>query len=333
MSTEQKRKKHTFSADPRIISASRRTDIPAFYSDWFMRRIEREVVAVPNPNNAHQVSWWSLAPASVKAFVFWTKDARPMFPHLDQLDSLGHNYYFQYTLNEYPRWLEPRTPHGDEALEAFRNLSRRLGPHRVVWRYDPIFFTADTDAAWHARNHRRIAEALDGYTEKCVISFLDVFRKTAGNLGSACESQGLGGFEGAVDSFTPEMRAFGDEIGENAESHGMRVATCAEAADVVSQLGPHVNQGKCIDPLLLARLEVTALEKKDTGQREACDCIASREIGMYDSCLHGCAYCYATASTDRAHRNARDKHFPESATLLGWTSDDECPPPQMVLTE
>ena len=204
---------HTLSAKSRVISASRRTDIPRFYAEWLMTRIRKGVVAVPNPNNADSVSWQSLKPETVDAIVFWTKDPRPLLPHLPELDDLGFRYYFQYTLTGYPEWLEPNTPHGSEAIDAFRETSERVGAHRVVWRYDPISFLPGLTEEWHLENHARLAADLEGLTNRCVISFLDVFRKTAGNLRRACLAHGLDSFEETGASFPSDPRAFGDTFG------------------------------------------------------------------------------------------------------------------------
>lgn len=156
-----------------ILSASRRTDIPAFYSDWFYRRVKEGRVCVRNPLNPHQVSEIPITPEVVDCIVFWTKDPAPM---LDRLEELGdYMYYSQYTLNAYDRRIEPRVPDMDQRLETFRRLAERLGKERVIWRYDPILLTGDLDPDYHARAFRRIAEELKGCTEKAVISFVDVY--------------------------------------------------------------------------------------------------------------------------------------------------------------
>ena len=325
MSTESSMH-HTLSTDRRVISASRRTDIPAFYAEWFMNRIRRGVVAVPNPNNARQISWQSLRPETVEAIVFWTKDARPLLPYLHELDDLGYRYYFQYTLTGYPAWLEPRTPHAQEALDAFLATSARVGPQRVVWRYDPIFFPPGMDERWHVERFTGIASALSGATQRCVISFLDVFRKTASNLARSCASSSLGPGGSPVRPFPLDLRGFGETLAHAARAAGIEITTCAEPPHVVEALGPGVTPGKCVDNKLLLKLGVEVSARKDSGQREACDCVRSREIGMYDSCQHGCAYCYATISTEVAAQNAIRNHHPESASLLGEVADDECPP-------
>ena len=296
-----------------------------------MTRIRRGFVAVPNPNNAAAPSWRSLRPEHVTAIVFWTKDARPLLPHLNELDDRGYHYYFQYTITGYPDWLEPGTPKGPEAVKAFLETRRSGRRHHVpvVWRYDPIFFLPGLDEDWHYGNFARIAATLRGATDRCVISFLDVFRKTAGNLGRACQTEGLGPIHEVVRPFPRDMKPFGDALAAIAGQNDMEVVTCAEAGDIVDQLGPHVAAGQCIDPELLKRAGATKPPGgKDKGQREGCGCVDSREIGMYDSCQHGCVYCYATSSSTAADRNIQTSHDPESASMLGTIPDSECPPPR-----
>lgn len=318
--------KHTWSEERTVISASRRTDIPAFYSQWFMNRVRAGFAAVPNPNNAHAVSWRSLSPRDVTAIVFWTRNAEPLLAHLSELDERGYHYYFQYTLTRYPEWLEPRTPGVDAATETMKRLSERLGPHRVVWRYDPIFCMPGLDLPWHLRAIDELAARLSGSVERCVISFLDVFRKTKSNMVKAVRQQQLGDF--AADEFSrTDLHAFGEGLAEISARYGVAFQSCAEPAGLLQALGSSVVAGKCIDDGLLRRMGLAVDNRKDQGQREACNCVASREIGMYDSCQHGCAYCYATVSGDVAIRNARARHDSRSASLLGFMPDGLCPRP------
>jgi len=322
--------KHTYTDERRVISVSRRTDVPTFYSRWFMNRIEAGVVAVPNPNNANQVSWVSLRPESVVAFVFWTKDAKPMLKHLDRLDEMGYTYYFQYTVTAFGSPLERNTPSLEASAKTFRELSRRLGKSRVVWRYDPILFTPGLDDQAQLKHIAEVAEALDGATDRLVISFLDVYRRTAANL-KRC----LGGE--SVGPFPTDWELFSSELGRIAARHGLHIQTCAEGTSMDDGNGHRVNvlqrmkdsgavPGRCIDHLLLEELlGETVDSRKDTGQREGCGCVRSRDIGMYDSCLHGCAYCYANISDDVATRKARADHHDDSATLLGRMDDGLCP--------
>ena len=296
-----------------IISASRRTDIPAFYATWFMNRVRAGACTVPNPFNPRQVSRISLRPEDVEVIVFWTRNARPLMASLDELDARGHRYYFQYTILDYPRLLETKTPPVEAAIETFRQLSERVGPERVIWRYDPILFSSLTDAAFHRKRFAWIAAQLRGCTERVVISVVDVYRKVQSRLRNLV-AQGV-----TIPDQTPEKVPDFDglmhSLVETATRCEMEIVSCAEELDLT---GYGVQPGKCIDDALIARIFGLRLDlKKDSGQRDACGCVTSRDIGMYDSCLFGCQYCYATRSFARSAANYA-AHDPESPSLLGW---------------
>jgi hypothetical protein len=292
-----------------IVSASRRTDIPAFYAEWMVRRIREGYCDVPNPVNRAQASRISLRPEDVDAIVFWTRNPRPLMPYLDELDSRGYRYYVQYTILDYPRELDPKCPSAETAVQAFRDLAARLGPSRVVWRYDPIVFTEITSPEFHQDNFRRLAEALRGHTRRVVVSIVDRYRKIEKRL------KGLEGTPAEVRPCDPGglaslMRSLAGTAAEN----GMEIVSCAEEID----LRPFgVLSGKCVDDRILAEaLGIEVPATKDPAQRKACGCVVSRDIGMYESCLFGCQYCYATKSFDQAKANF-DCHDPESPSLLG----------------
>lgn len=327
--------RHTWAKGQRVISASRRTDVPGCYSTWFMNRVRRRCVAVPNPNNAHQISWLSLRPQDVIGTVFWTKNPRPLMAHLDEFDGYGfrEKYYFQFTITAYPRLLEARTPDLEHACATFVELADRLGPSRVVWRYDPILFLDSDDPSnridevWHLHHMDDIAGRLAGAATTCVISFVDVFRKTARNMDRALEDARLAGQEVRGFRDLPvDWGVLSNGLHELSRKHGLRFQTCAESDFVLERLQGAAVAGQCIDARRLADMgaSVTRL-RKDTGQRDACGCVASREIGMYDSCLHGCAFCYANSSSDEAVRKHQREHNPESAMLLGELDDEEAP--------
>ena len=151
-----------------IISASRRTDIPAFYAEWMARRLKEGYCTVANPYNRNQVTRISLTPEDVDAIAFWTRNPRPLMLYLDELDSRGYRYYFQFTILGYPREVDPKSPSAETAVEAFCDLAERLGPRRVIWRYDPILFTGMTSPAFHQENFQRLAESLRGHTRRVV---------------------------------------------------------------------------------------------------------------------------------------------------------------------
>lgn len=299
-----------------IISASRRTDIPAFYSEWFYNRLREGFVITRNPFNANQLSKIRLDADVVDAIVFWTKNARPMLDQLDELDESGIAYYFQFTITPYRQDLEPHLPSDKSVLiETFKALAERIGPERVIWRYDPILFSGRYTMGFHKRAFERCSELLRGATQRVVISFLDMDYNNTKNISE------LGITDGTVEEKN-ELAAF---ISTTAKGHGMAVETCAEEIDLEAC---GITHGHCIDADLIERItERTLLPKgknKDKSQRLLCGCIGSTDIGVYNTCLHGCAYCYANYSQG-AIRNNHQKHDPSSPLLLGTCNPDDVP--------
>jgi len=292
-----------------IISASRRTDIPAFYSEWFMNRIRSGYCAVPNPFNLNQISFVSLKPEDVEVIVFWTRNPRPLMPYLKELDRMGYYYYFQYTIMDNPRLIDPKTPPLSKALNTFRDLADRIGPEKVIWRYDPVIFSTITGVAFHHNKYSIISEALNGYTHRSVISIVDIYRKISKRI-RELKTQGVEVVEPEDKEITDIMHAFVD----SAKNSGMEIVSCAEESDL-SVYG--IKPGKCIDDEYVRKvfgIDVTA--KKDPSQRRECGCIVSKDIGMYDSCLYGCCYCYATKSFERARINYNSNN-PQLPSLIG----------------
>ena len=295
-----------------IISASRRTDIPAFYAEWFMNRIRAGYCTVPNPFNRNQVSAVSLRPEDVEVIVFWTRNPRPLFPHLEELTGRGYRYYFQYTLLNNPRLIDPKSPPYESAAKTLCDLAALVGPERVIWRYDPIVLSNITGAAFHQANYALIAGLVAGHTRRSVVSIMDWYRKIDGRLRGIAR-QGAEVPPGPPTS-QPEFGDLMRHLAAVARSHGMEIVSCAEdlALDVYG-----IRPGKCVDDeYIKSTFGIDVSGKKDPTQREACGCVVSRDIGMYDSCLFGCQYCYATGSFERAHQNHAE-HDPRSPSLLG----------------
>ncbi len=280
-----------------IISASRRTDIPAFYGEWFMNRIREGSCTVPNPFNHRQLAVISLRPADVDAIVFWTRNPRSLLSRLAELDDRGYRYYFHYTLMGNPTWLDPAMPPPDQAIHHFKKLSDTVGPEKIIWRYDPIVFSNVTDTAFHQETYGFLARTLRGYTRRSVISIVDFYKKVAKRFQDlSCQGITIQRPEQEVAHLIPALVSL-------ARENGMKIASCAEDID----LRPYgVRPGKCIDNDYL--YEVFGLNvpyRKDPAQRKACGCVTSRDIGMYESCPCGCVYCYATTSVERARTNLR----------------------------
>lgn len=293
-----------------IISASRRTDIPAYYSEWFMNRIRAGYCCVQNPMNANQISRVSLLPSDVDVIVFWTKNARPLMPHLDELDAQEYRYYFQHTLTGYPRSLEPRTPPQAEVVSTFRDLSTRLGRDRVIWRYDPIVVSSATPIEYHREHFRGLARELGPYTFRVVISIVDDYRAARSRLVRLRER----GIEVAPGDITDDLRAMLGDMADVARAEGMEIVTCAEDLDL-AEFG--ISSGKCVDGDLIHRVfGITVSARKDKNQRPACGCVESRDIGAYDTCPNGCGYCYANRSGRVTSDRVRE-HDPMSPSLVG----------------
>lgn len=304
-----------------IISASRRTDVPAYYSQWFFRRLEAGFLCVRNPVNFHQVSRIPLSPEVVDGIVFWTKNPIPMLDSLPLLKD--YPFYFQFTLTAYAQDLEPGIPNKNaRILPAFQELSRRIGPERVIWRYDPILLTPRYTADYHVHSFEGLAKRLSGYTNKCVISFVDLYR----HLGKQFQP---------LD--TAEIYELAGRFSDIAQKYHLTLETCAESFDL-SQFG--IRHGHCIDGELLEKIIGQPLSlSKDQNQREACGCMASIDIGMYDSCANGCKYCYANHSLAAVRRNIQS-HDPASPLLCGNLTPEDivrdravasCKEPQLTL--
>jgi hypothetical protein len=295
--------------DSMIISASRRTDIPALYSEWFMNRIKDRYVLVRNPMNSSQVSRIDLSPEVVDGIVFWTKNPLPM---IDKLDALKvYVYYFQFTLTSYGSDVESNVPSkNDVIIPAFQRLADKIGPERVIWRYDPIFLSEKYTVRNHIKSFDRIARQLEGYTKKCTISFIDYYRNTRNNIKDI-----------KLLELTDDSKYFlARYLSESARSHGVKIDTCAESIDLQKY---DITHARCIDDKLFEKLLGCSLNiEKDKSQRLECGCASSIDIGAYNSCRNGCKYCYANHSLKTVISN-NEKYDPYSPILCGSVSADE----------
>lgn len=292
-----------------IISASRRTDISTYYSEWFFNRLREGYVLVRNPMNARQISWISLSPEAVDGIVFWTKNPVPMLSRLGELEP--YPYYFQFTLTAYGRDVEPNLPGKNGVLiPAFQELSRMAGRERVVWRYDPIFLSDRYTVEYHCRYFRVLAAKLGEYTEKCTVSFLDFYRSTARNMRSLH----------IREMTAAQQREMMERFSEIAGEYGLYIDTCSEAISL-EDLG--VSHASCVDRERLERIGGYRLNVgRDRNQRKECGCAASVDIGAYDTCGNGCLYCYATDSPPRAAERVR-AHRPDSPILFGTIGPED----------
>ena len=305
-------------AKPKIISASRRTDIPAFYAEWFINRVKAGYCLVPNPYNRKQVSRISLTPNDVAVIVFWTRNPRPMLPYLKELDDRGIYYYFQFTVMNNPREIDPHTPSLHTSLETFRRLVEHVGPRRVIWRYDPIVFTETTNREFHLEAFADIADQLENHTHRCVISIVDAYRKTKSRMLLLSKIPGF-----KVSGYQPSLHeAMLQQMQGIASVRGMELTSCAEEINL-SHL--EIKHGKCIDDEYIRKaFNIDVTHKKDNCQRDACGCVESRDIGVYDTCILGCRYCYATSSFDEALNNYQE-HDKDAPSLINGIEDPAQP--------
>lgn len=300
--------------EPTILSASRATDVPAFYADWFMNRVRAGFFQWTNPFRPTQVQ--TVSTAKVRVIVFWTKNPAGILRHLDELDRRGFHYYFQFTLNDYEaEGIEPRVPRLADRIESFRRLADRLGPARVVWRMDPLLLTDRLGVAALLGKADNLMARLAPHARKLVFSFADIERYPT--VKRNLVRRGIAAREFACG----EMEAFARGLADLNRTHGLELATCAEDVDL-SAFG--IAHNRCVDGALMARLwpdDGALMEflgsraaRKDKGQRKACGCIASKDVGRYRTCPHLCAYCYANGSGVEAERNFR-AHRPDAASL------------------
>lgn len=292
-----------------IISASRRTDIPAYYSEWFFNRMKEGFVYVRNPMNPHRISAVSLSHDVVDGIVFWTKNPAPMLERLDELRN--YTYYFQFTLTPYGTDIEKNIPSkNDVVIPTFQRLSSKVGKERVVWRYDPILISDKYTLAYHIKYFRLLCERLSAYTEKCTISFLDLYK----NIQTRISSLGVRALTRA------EMEEVAGAFAEISKDYGIYVDTCAESIDL-SRFG--IGHASCIDQHRLERIGNYTLDiDKDKNQRIDCGCAASIDLGAYNTCKNGCIYCYANFNQTLVNDCCK-KHDPNNPLLFGEISVDD----------
>lgn len=328
---------------PTIVSASRSTDIPAFYADWFMERLASGYVKWFNPFNGAPL-YVSLSEA--RLFVFWSKNPAPMFRRLpgkdespiDILERQGRNYYFQYTLNDYDsEKIEPNVPSVAERIKTFKELSKHIGHHardRVVWRFDPMLLTDRITPKTLLERIERIGNELAACTSRLVFSFIDI--NAYAKVGKNLERGGIP----TREFVTEEMLELASGIRELTKCWNMSAGTCGEIADM-----PGIEHNRCVDDRLMVKCfshdaelmrfigakfvpgapllsepDKWVLERyrKDAGQRRACGCIMSKDIGEYNTCPHLCHYCYANTNNEAALANWRQHcACPYAETITG----------------
>jgi hypothetical protein len=258
--------------------------------------------------NVHQVSQVMLNPKVIDCIIFWTKDPAPMLTRLSGLHT--YHYYFQFTLNAYPQAIEPNLLPLEQRINTFHQLADSIGSQRVIWRYDPILLTDELNEQFHFHQFDTIARKLQGYTQRCMISFIDMYKKCQRNMQHITLQKINNG----------QMLNLAGKLQRIASCYGITLQTCAEDIDL-SSVG--VGHGKCIDADLISEIIGTPLKvKKDRNQRRACGCASAIDIGAYNTCRHHCIYCYANYSWQRVVQNCRE-HDATSPLLVGHVTDED----------
>jgi hypothetical protein len=297
----------------RIISASRRTDIPAFYGDWFMRRIREGFAGVVHPFGGHK-HIVPLKPEDVACFVFWSKNFGPFVENLKTLDDLGYNFYFNYTITGLPDTFESNVDKC-AAIEALKKLSDTYSPRRINWRFDPIVLSSICDSTFFLKAFEKLASELEGYVERCIISFVTEYNKVKRNFTELERTTSV-----RITNCTEGRKIeLANELALIAELHGIRMFSCC--GDYLT--GAKIQKAHCIDGALIEELfspEGFSCDSKPT--RKECGCTQSTDIGAYDTCPHGCVYCYANANKHRA-RIAFEAHDRNSAFLSSTKSESD----------
>ena len=329
---------------PVIISASRSTDIPAFYAKWFINRLAKGYCVWYNPFNQKRMY---IAFKRCRVVVFWSKNPAPIIPYLGELDKRGIHYYFQVTLNDYVNeGFEPNVASVEQRVNTFIELSNKIGKGKVIWRFDPLIITPSIGPRELLKRIWNIGNLLKGYTDKLVFSFVDVkaYRKVQNNLVKETMFFTKEDVDNAEANYAQRL-----EIVEGLkkirdawhnEGWNVELATCAEDIDLESY---GIEHNRCIDGELMKRLfaedkelvyylhtlkwperdmfgEIPPIPSKpknvkDTGQRKICGCIVSKDIGMYNTCKHFCVYCYANTSKELVLKNAQ-KHSNDSESII-----------------
>jgi len=293
-----------------IISASRRTDIPAFYSEWFINRLKAGYVYVRNPRNPHRIASVTLNTDVVDCIVFWSKNPRPMLRKLETVDKMGYPYYFQFTITPYDQHVEKGLPSKIALMKTFKELSNTIGKDRVIWRYDPVIISETYSVPYHLDAFGKMCDTLGGYTNKCIFSFIDLYPKVQKSV------KGVVDHEVNIVDKKRIVQGF-SEIGK---THNFVLETCAEVVDF-SLYG--ISPSACIDINMIEKIIGYPIHgKKDPNQRPACGCFESIDVGAYDSCSHGCVYCYATTHENTVCKNIQ-MHDPRSPMLIGHPQGNE----------
>lgn len=289
-----------------IISASYKSDIPTFYGEWFMNRLRAGYCKMVNPYN-RRVIRVSLHRDTVEGIVFWTKNVGPFLKHLPEVKERGFPFILQHTINGYPRALEQAVVDAPRAVEHLRHVSDTFGPRVCVWRYDTIINSSLTPREYHIDTFARLAKSLEGATDEVVISFAHLYQKTLRNMEKAAKAHGFTW----SDPGDEWKKTLATELASIASAHRIRLTVCSQPQFIM----PGCYEARCVDADRLADVVGSPVKACLKGNRKECGCFESRDIGEYDTCPHGCVYCYAVKNQDLAKARYK-QHDPQGETLF-----------------
>lgn len=289
-----------------ILNTGSRTDIPAYYSDWFYNRIKEGYVFVRNPYYKTQVTKYMLTPEVIDVMVFCTKNPQPMLDRIGQLSAFDTFWFV--TITPYGKEIEPCVPDKDKVIHSFQQLSKLVGKKRISWRYDPVFLTDKYSISYHMEQFHHMAKALSGYTDQCVVSFIDLYEKTKKN------------FAGVRSVTRKEQEQLIAAFSKIAKEYHFQINLCCEDAGLVREC---VDADGCMSKAVLERALGCKLDvpNKKTARKE-CSCLLGADIGAYNTCGHGCLYCYANYDRKTVVEN-RKLHHVDSPLLIGGIKKDD----------
>jgi hypothetical protein len=279
-----------------IVSASYRTDIPAFFADWFRARLADGACGVVNPYGG-KPSRIALRGEDVDGYVFWTRNAAPFAAALDDVTALGLPFVVQFTVTGYPRPIDAHTVRAEDAVAQITSLADKYGPRAAVWRYDPVLITSITPAEWHLRNFAALAQKLAGHVDECVVSAAHIYKKTRRRLDRAAMT---GNFAWNDPEWAQKCELLG-KLADIAAQNGINTTVCSQPGALAGVLSP----ARCIDAARLSDVAGYEIAARQKGNRDGCLCAESRDIGAYDTCAHGCVYCYAVSDHEKAVEKMR----------------------------
>ena len=289
-----------------ILNTGLRTDIPGFFSEWFYNRIDDGFVYVRNPYAKNQIYSYRLDPELIDCIIFCTKNPKPMFENLEKIDKF--NQYWHITITPYEKEIEPNVPPINDVLESFKYLSKKLGKENVTLRYDPIFINEKYSLEKHIESFEYIANSLSDYTTEAIISFIDLYEKTKRN------------FPKAREVTKDERLKLGEEFAQIGKKNNIRIKTCVEGTEL-DKFG--IDSSGCMTKEVIERAINKNLNiPKQKARNGECYCLLNNDIGEYNTCAHGCLYCYANSNKKLVKRNLK-LHDPKSPILIGEIKEDD----------